>query len=755
MTKEYWFKNRMIIIVVVELLLFCSVLFMYLLKRSGGTEALDTGIKTSDFSSEYALFNDGWHFEADMVDIQEDQEEIEVLYGPDIVIERGDYTLVAIYDCQYSQKLKPCSVDDDKASVQADYIKLDDYLNEISYSFRIKDRVDHFQIKAFYDGSGFFTIKDIHLYKNLNPYKRAILIMLFVFIAGDLIVWNWAFIVQHKTEVISLSIIIMVLSLPLVVNGIGCPLDDTDFHLMRIEGLYHELLLGHIPSRLQSAWASGNGYPVSVFYGDILLYFPAFLRLSGFSIPFSYGAYVAFVNALTVLLSFFSFRIIVNDRVIPLVMTFAYAATNYRINTIYVRGAMGEYTAVAFLPLIAAAIYMVYSSGDKSHLPDIKAAIILAIAMSGIITSHILSIEMTLVVLMLFCIINIKKTIRIRTILTYVTAAALSVGLSLFFTIPFIDYYRNADVIVTKKSEEIALIQDEGVALFQLFAFFQNPYKIINRGVAPGLLLMLVFIIAVVFCLKTEASKKIIMMTVFSGILIYMSTDMFPWDWITSNLTIGHILAAIQFPIRYLAYSCVTLTVLLGFILERIKEYKSGDKHIVFSGTVISAVSICFLNVFVFYAFFGQEAVIWYPIDSIDIPNNPIMDKQYMRFDEKGEPVSYIRSGVASENAEVAVISKQGWTLDMNVETGDVPGTVKTPFTNYEGYQAFDATGNHFGIFNDEYCKVAFVVPENYEGVVRVTFVEPWYWRVSEIISLIAWIGLISVGFFRCLRRRK
>lgn len=103
----------------------------------------------------------------------------------------------------------------------------------------------------------------------------------------------------------------------------------------------------------------------------------------------------------------------------------------------------------------------------------------------------------------------------------------------------------------------------------------------------------------------------------------------------------------------------------------------------------------------------------------------------------------YIRNDVDAENAEVETINRQGWTIDVRVKTGDTPGAVKMPLTNYDGYQAFDAAGNQFGIFNDEYCKVAFMVPENYDGIIRVTFIEPWKWRMAEIISLLAWIGLI------------
>ena len=66
-----------------------------------------------------------------------------------------------------------------------------------------------------------------------------------------------------------------------------------------------------------------------------------------------------------------------------------------------------------------------------------------------------------------------------------------------------------------------------------------------------------------------------------------------------------------------------------------------------------------------------------------------------------------------------------------------------TPYTNYKGYKAYDQAGNTFDITDDMYCKVAFTVPAHYDGIVEVSFIEPWYWRLSEIISLFAGVGTL------------
>jgi len=42
-------------------------------------------------------------------------------------------------------------------------------------------------------------------------------------------------------------------------------------------------------------------------------------------------------------------------------------------------------------------------------------------------------------------------------------------------------------------------------------------------------------------------------------------------------------------------------------------------------------------------------------------------------------------------------------------------------------------------------------IPAGYEGNVTVDFVQPWYWRAAQIISLLSWIGLAAYA----IRRKK
>ena len=153
-------------------------------------------------------------------------------------------------------------------------------------------------------------------------------------------------------------------------------------------------------------------------------------------------------------------------------------------------------------------------------------------------------------------------------------------------------------------------------------------------------------------------------------------------------------------------------------------------------------------GVLVICHYYESKIITYYCIDSADVRTDVLLGGDFSRVDDDGEPIDYIRTGVETENAETEILSQDGSVMEIRVLTGDKQGVIKTPYNNYKGYKIMDAKGNEYPVIDDEYCKVAFTVPANYDESIRIAFVEPWYWRVSEIISLLAWIGLVCYYFF-------
>ena len=213
--------------------------------------------------------------------------------------------------------------------------------------------------------------------------------------------------INHKVEIGSILGITISASLLLFMPGITLG-HDLLFHLLRIAGISDELAQGHFPVRLQSVWMDGYGYPVSIYYGDLLLYFPAVLHLLGLKLTDAYELYLLFINFATALVSFICFKRIFKNRDFGLILSLVYTTAPYRLVDVFVRSAVGEYTAFLFFPLIALAFYEMYFDAEDNIL---KNSIILAFGMTGLIITHILSTEMCALILGITCLFFLEENI--------------------------------------------------------------------------------------------------------------------------------------------------------------------------------------------------------------------------------------------------------------------------------------------------------------------------------------------------------
>lgn len=127
------------------------------------------------------------------------------------------------------------------------------------------------------------------------------------------------------------------------------------------------------------------------------MYIPAILRLQGVSTVICYKLYLVMVHALTAAVSYYSFEKLFQSRMLGLALAVVYVLNPYRLICCYYRSAVGEYTAIAFLPLVVYGLYAVLK-GNKKDWPA------LVWGATGLIQSHILSTEIAaFACLLIYC----------------------------------------------------------------------------------------------------------------------------------------------------------------------------------------------------------------------------------------------------------------------------------------------------------------------------------------------------------------
>ncbi len=659
------------------------------------------------------------------------------IVSPYFFIDKGSYLAKIKYSSEEDGSISVYSHGDNSYNLREYNTQIHSQKNQEMFEFESTGPSDNTQISLSFPLECECEISDITLYQTRNVEKRQFTILLFLFVVLDLFISCKEFFIKHKIILFGVLAIGFMSSLPLFSYGteIG---HDLDFHLMRIEGICMELSAGHFPVRMQSYYNYGYGYPVSIYYGDILLYFPAILRILGFTSIQAYKIYAFTINTFTALLCFIAGKKIWKKDSIAFFFSAAFTLSTYRFVDIYVRNAVGEYTAMMFFPIIALGVYELYFNTPSNYNKklNLRALIYISLGMSGIITCHILTTEMVCIFLLVFAIIFIKRTIQKPVILTILASVGSTGLLVLWFIVPFIDYYLNMTVNINVTANKIAHIQSDGAYLTQYFAFFKSVFgarsELITErvSVTPGLLLMLTLAISIGLWLYNISNIIIKRLTVAVLFILLIASNVFPWNYISSN-AIGNILSQIQFPWRWLMFACLLMAFLLGYLLEYIeKHYDARINKFMLYGSLLL---VLFVQVGFDTSSYSNDAInITAPQYSTDLDGTDY--REYFRYGSDFSSLTFDISGDTLVDGEL--IERKGSDFEFYIKT-DKKGKVILPILNYKGYTVTDDTNHSYIITDGPQKEVAITLPENFDGKIYVSFIEPFYWRLVEFISLI------------------
>ena len=734
------------IILIIELLGLIVLTFVMIMRLK---ENNTTAIQLDNLSTEIdAMEYDGtaWH-----IDLEDGYEAVDaeyLLYGPGISLKRGTYTIAIDYS---GTEINKGVVEVKKGIIDtADFFLLSNNKHHVSYDFTLKTDVEgfSFRLKKFYGGE--FTLNNLTIIRNTHDIRTSI----FIWVVLSLLIDAYLYLDIVRSNIRTIGIICgiaLVASLPLFAQGIMTG-DDIRFHFLRIEAIVAGLKSGDFPVKMYPLYNDGYGYPIAVFYGDVLLYFPALLRIIGFTTLQSYKAYIVFINVLTATLSYACGKRIFKSNITGFVFSMAFTLSTYRLLCLYARASVGEYSATCFYPLVILAIWNIYTQdiNDKAYK---KNSIILAIGMVGIIYNHVLSTEMIVLTIFILAMVFFKKTFRKETILVYIKAIALCLCISAAFIIPFVEYYTQLPLML-KSSFTSDYIQDSGVYISEYFAFFKSITggDYVNRRglLTPGLVLMAGLLVGLYLIIIKKDSKEIRVLTAGSLVSLFVASTICPWNRIYEIPVIGPILVTVQFPYRYIGISICFLCVLLGLVLEKIIEQGLLDKRIYYYTVITSLVMSCF-----FSSQYHDERYITSIFNSRDTADLYVLSRNgefgmYMftsglyLLEDTNVSKEALDYGVYGENIQAAIIDENGVDIDIYVKAKD-NATLEIPRFAYPHYVAKDNKGNILKTIVGHNNKVTVLFKKAYKGEVYIDFVEPWYWRLAEMISLIAVVGLLII----------
>ena len=578
-------------------------------------------------------------------------------------------------------------------------------------------------------------------------HKMGFLCVLLLFALLDAAYLKRAWIVRHKEEIGAIAGMTFLSTLLLFMPGVSKG-HDLPFHLTRIEGMVDAIKGGQFPVRLQPLWFDGYGYPVSIYYGDLLLYFPVLLRLFNVPLGAAYELYVFFVTALAAFTSYVCFSRIAGSKTAGILSALSYTSSTYRIMDIFTRSAVGEYTAFIFFPVIALAVFRIYTE----HGTSLANAALLAFGMSALLLTHLLSSELVAAMLLIVCIVLWKKTFSKRVMPALLLAAGLTVLFCAAFLVPFIDYAKNVPVLVQDPDVvRFKRIQERGVYIVQLFAFFAHPqgahFGINNRmQYTPGMLLMGAFVMSAAFLVYRKKDRPLLLFWVLSLVTLYFATNLFPYDALEET-TVGMLLAQLQLPCRWLTISTVFLTLTFGrlFVVWQESTPPRPSRALTKRAVCAGIVFLAALQTTYFASAFLRGSENYVVNDYRAFGTAPTHGNEYIRI---GTDPAKRDGKVAASGVSVLSSKRRGttFTADARSENG---GFMDIPLFNYKGYRATAGDGTRLALSDGENNRVRVHVPASFSGTVTVAFVPPLLWRISEMISLASVAGTVVLLVLR------
>ncbi|MDR0964452.1 MAG: hypothetical protein LBM60_07540 [Clostridium sp.] len=573
---------------------------------------------------------------------------------------------------------------------------------------------------------------------------------------------------RQKNIFFGLVVIVLLASLPYLL-GVSLSGADLTYHLHRIYGVAQGLLSGQFPVRIYPHWPNDFGYADGVMYGNALLLFPALLRLLGFTVTSSYNIFGIAMNIATAWIAYACFARIFKNYVVGLLCSALYTLSIFRIYKLVITSALGEGSALIFMPLILLGFYQIFTLDSKSSSPR-NVWIPLTIGFAGILQTHVLTLEITALLTVVTCLVFVRKIWSKQIFWLLVKGAAGAVTISLWFIVPFLDYYLHENLHIRFVSART--IQDRGLYIPQLaFHWWKlgNNASLNDMGMqyshalGVGMVLVLGFIVFGVLWYSGKWKQNIIAgptikmgkyLFLLGGILMLFSLNIFPWDQIQKLGTVpAALVSSLQFPNRFLGWGTLCLVVVFGCCLNYFQ--KQNQRWYYYIGVICVFIAITTSSM--------------YLLDHVNQNHN-----RYILYNEEGMGMGYVsgaeylvegtdnsllvyKAPETSGNVALMYYEKNNRQVRFNCQNeSNEEGYVELPLLLYTGYKAHDLNENlEFPVIDGTNHTVCVVIPPNYTGTVRVAFVPPFHWRMSEIISYAGWLGILIFGFMRSPLRNK
>ncbi len=515
--------------------------------------------------------------------------------------------------------------------------------------------------------------------------------------------------------------------------------DDTQ--PSRVQQMAKALSHGQFPVRWVPDLGYGYGYPLFNFYAPLPYYVGALFNLLGFEIITA----TKLMFLVGILLSAFTMFLLVSrfaGNYAGLTGSMLYLYAPYHAANIYVRGAVGEYYAYAFLPLVVLGILR-------------KDILIGALGLAAVLLSHnILGMITVYLFMAIFLVLLVYKLIKrqnLTSIYYILLTFLLGIGISAFFSIP---------AILEKQYTRIEELTREGSNFVNHFIYIDQLWQSDwgYAGSAPGRsdgmsfkigkVHLILGLISFVYAVYLHKKRKIIFSSFYYYLVMFLlfifsvfmtlgisepfwklipgfSYIQYPWRFINIILlSIVFIQSAIFLKIRSDSAKVIAILIVTATILLNVKYFQPQALLSVKSDDYISPNNLNYKISKISDEYLPKEFEI--PVNENDTPIQVIPEIKEMK-------KKVLREQILEKTYLLEVPRSTNITLNL---------------TYFPGWEVY-LDGRKVEIYNVA-GKIGFNMPNSDNPhVISVRFTDTTVRKIANTISILTIFLLVYVTLFR------
>lgn len=515
---------------------------------------------------------------------------------------------------------------------------------------------------------------------------------------------------------------------------------DWKFQLLRLESLKAGLQSGQFPVRMDPVFFNGFGYASSLFYPDFLLYIPAVLQLLGVSLVSSYKIFIILVVAVCFAATYYCAKGISKSRYVALISAIVFTLSQYFIQNIYTRFALGEVSAFMFMPFVVYGLYnFLFEEFEKPWL--------LVVGFTGLLFSHMISFTIACMLCAVVSLFRIKHLIRNGyKLIRLLVAVLLVAGLSCVFWLPLLEQMLSGRILITNGRT----MQSMSVAIRDMIA---NSSIIKNESCSFGLPLLLLCLMRLILFKTPETKAEIKKSDRFFWIgaaLLFLASDLFPWKLMPSFFNM------IQFPWRFYAMASLFLALAIGMMTQTL--FYSKNKYVALV-VILALMSFGAITTWTNTADYEDVPADYYETIEHTYPGNGYEYLPKELDQDTIYAVTNVQRNVVADNGSNVPFEQNGVRITFRYDPTSGVQYYDVPLLYYVGYGAMfaDEQGVQTPLRVEEHGNMVRVYSDgvSQQGNIVVDYSGTTLQHVSDFVTLSFCLLLLALGAVTLMKKKR